>query len=216
MKMVNKVTTEAVERATGKGWDEWIKILDREGAEKLTHKEIARLLFDKRLIKRQKGWPANRSFSAGWWCQMVTVGYEYAKGRRVIGETADQGFEIGVSKTLPIDKNKLWNFLFSGEGLKIWLGEVNDFKMKPKFRFVTTDGTEGEIRTIKDKERIRLVYEPKNFKKPSTLQLYLESSGEKIRLGFHQERLENEKIRSEMKAHWEKTLVEILRLTAVN
>jgi len=35
------VGSEAVERATGKGWDEWLRVLDRAGAKTMTHKEIA-------------------------------------------------------------------------------------------------------------------------------------------------------------------------------
>jgi len=39
----------------------------------MAHKQITRLLYDKKYIK------------SSWWCQMVTVGYEYEKGKRVIG-----------------------------------------------------------------------------------------------------------------------------------
>lgn len=198
MSTINKVSDEAVRKATGKVWSEWIKIIDRENGEKLTHKEIARLLYDKKYIK------------SGWWCQMVTVGYEYAKGRRKIGETVTQGVEIGVSKTIPVSSNKLWDFTFSDKGLKLWLGEIDNFKLSPKFAFETSGGIKGEIRTIKKGERVRLTYQEKDFEKPSTLQLYFENKGrDKSSLTFHQEKLKDLKTREDMKKYWEKVLNEI-------
>ena len=53
----------------------------------MPHKEIARLLFEKGYIEN------------GWWGQMVTVGYEYARGRRIVGQPETTGFEI-VAKTV--------------------------------------------------------------------------------------------------------------------
>jgi uncharacterized protein YndB with AHSA1/START domain len=192
-----KITDEAVKKATGKGWEEWVKILDKEGAEKLNHKEIARLLFDKGYIK------------SGWWCQSVTVGYEYAKGLRSVGETKTQGVEIGVSKTIPVRADKLWRYVFSNEGLKIWLGEIDGFKLEPGFKFQTKDGTVGEIRTVKANERIRISYLPKDFNKPSTLQIYFMQKIDKTSLGFHNEKLENKKMREIMKKHWGEVLSNI-------
>lgn len=200
MATINKTSDEAVKKATGKIWSEWVDLIDQEGGEKLTHKEIAKILFDKKYIEN------------GWWCQTVTVGYEYAKGRRKVGETVTQGIEIGARKTMQVGVNDLWDFTFSNEGLKIWLGDIKDFKLEPQFYFQTSEGTRGEIRTIKIGEKIRLIYLPKDFKKPSTLQLYFEDKGsEKSTLGFHQEKLKNLKTREQMKKHWEEVLDEIER-----
>ena len=65
------VGSEAVARATGRAWDEWLKVLDRAGAKTMPHKEIALLL--------------SRKFDVpDWWSQMVTVGYEQARGLRAV------------------------------------------------------------------------------------------------------------------------------------
>jgi hypothetical protein len=64
--------------------------------------------------------------AGGWWAQSVTVGYEHAKGRRVKGETADAGFQVGVQKMLPIDASTLWSLLVSADGLRLWLGDLAD------------------------------------------------------------------------------------------
>ncbi len=86
------VTSAAVEKATGRGWGEWLATLDQAGAEKLPHKDIARFLQQKHGL-------------TGWWSQMVTVGYEQARGLRLKHEKPD-GFEISVSRTIaaPVDR----------------------------------------------------------------------------------------------------------------
>lgn len=83
---------EAVLKATGRAWEEWLRVLDRAGAKTLPHREIAMLV--------------SRKFSIpGWWSQMVAVGYEQARGLRQPGQRAD-GFAASASRTvgMPLDK----------------------------------------------------------------------------------------------------------------
>ncbi|MEO7813807.1 MAG: hypothetical protein ABIR73_17385 [Usitatibacter sp.] len=92
------VGDEAVERATGRAWDEWLKVLDRAGAKAMLHKDIALLLSRKFRIP-------------GWWSQMVTVGYEQARGLRVVNQQVD-GFAASASRTIATDLDRLyaaWN-----------------------------------------------------------------------------------------------------------
>jgi hypothetical protein len=86
------ISTAAVKKATGRTWAQWLALLDRAGARKLPHREIARLLDRKHRLK-------------DWWGQMVTVGYEQARGLRMKHQKAD-GFEISVTQTLaaPVDR----------------------------------------------------------------------------------------------------------------
>jgi hypothetical protein len=89
------VGSEAVLRATGRAWDEWLKVLDRAGAKALPHKEIALLL--------------SRKFSVpDWWSQMVTVGYEQARGLRAVNQKAD-GFAASASRTVSTSLDNLYN-----------------------------------------------------------------------------------------------------------
>ncbi len=76
----------AVQAKTGKTWAQWCQVLDRAGARKMNHTAIATYLYD------ELGVP-------GWWCQMVAVGYEQARGLREKHQTPT-GYEISVSKTL--------------------------------------------------------------------------------------------------------------------
>jgi len=195
------VSSEAVEKATGKTWDEWVTLLDKEGANSLSHKDIARLLYDKKYIK------------SGWWCQMVAVGYEQAQGKRVVGETANTGFEIGVRKTLPIPAKQAWDLITSEKGLSKWLGGVSHIKLEPGYSYKTKNSTKGEIRTLKNGTRIRLTWQPKGWAKVSTLQVYVEEKGDKCSIGFHQEHLDSEKTREKMRRHWQEVLEHLNTMT---
>lgn len=82
------ISGEAVKARTGRNWEEWIAVLDKAGARKLNHKQIATFLYDEHKVP-------------GWWAQMVTVTYEQARGMRQKHEKPE-GFEIGGSKTLEV------------------------------------------------------------------------------------------------------------------
>ena len=80
------MSSEAVKKGTGRDWDEWLKLLDDAGAQKMSHKEIA-------------AWLNENHIESGWWAQSVTVGYEQARGMRKRHERPD-GFSVSVSKTI--------------------------------------------------------------------------------------------------------------------
>ena len=88
------VGSAAVFKATGRAWEEWLKVLDHAGAKAMPHKEIALLL--------------SRKFAVpDWWSQMVTVGYEQARGLRKPHQNT-RGFSASVSRTLGIPLDKLY------------------------------------------------------------------------------------------------------------
>ena len=55
-----------------------------------------------------------------------------------VGKTKDAGFQFGARKTFDLDFHKAWDFLFSKEGLKVWLGSVefNELETKNGICFV--------------------------------------------------------------------------------
>jgi hypothetical protein len=83
---VPSMSDASVRARTGKDWSGWFGALDKAGAARLAHKEIATLL------RAKYGLP-------GWWCQNVTVEYERARGLRARHQTKD-GFSVGISKTI--------------------------------------------------------------------------------------------------------------------
>ena len=107
--MTNPISNDRVKQQTGKDWQAWFKVLDDMGAINLSHKEIA-------------SWLDNHSDMNGWWAQMVTVGYEQARGLRQKHERPD-GFEISVSKTIAVPIAKLFNTWVTDTQRKKWLNE---------------------------------------------------------------------------------------------
>lgn len=85
-RQVAGISSSAVEKATGRSWEEWIHVLDRAGAAGMDHKQIAVYLSKKRGV-------------GNWWSQMVTVGYEQARGRREKHQKPS-GYEISRSRTI--------------------------------------------------------------------------------------------------------------------
>jgi hypothetical protein len=104
------VSSEAVEKATGKSWAEWLAALDEAGAKKLDHRGIVALV-------------AGTSGAGPWWRQMIAVGYEQARGLREKHETTS-GYQVGVSKTFPVGVNALWDAWEDAATRRRWLGAV--------------------------------------------------------------------------------------------
>lgn len=75
--------------ATGRDWDAWFRILDDADLLTKGHTAIAAWLVKERGVD-------------GWWAQMVTVGYERARGRRSVNQRPD-GYYVSVSKTVHVD-----------------------------------------------------------------------------------------------------------------
>lgn len=131
--------------------------------------------------------------------------------KRLIGQTQDVGFEIGVSKTIAVSQEEAWNFLFSEEGAAIWLGETNwsDFEENKTYR--TTEGTEGLIKVFKPMSHIRLTWKLPEWENFSTVQLRVMKVKDKARISFHQEKLLGLEQRTEMKNHWDEVIAVIER-----
>ena len=108
---VGGISSEAVKAATGKGWDEWFGIIDRAGGRKMDHKQIVAV------VSKQKG-------ARPWWQQMITVGYEQARGLRKVHETA-KGYQIGRSKTLDVPMPALFKAWKDPKTRRRWMGDCD-------------------------------------------------------------------------------------------
>lgn len=80
------ISDDAVHKATGRTWAEWIAILDAFDVKRNGHKAAAAHIHDQ--------------YGAGdWWSQMVVVGYEQARGLRKRHEKPD-GFSVSGSRVI--------------------------------------------------------------------------------------------------------------------
>jgi hypothetical protein len=86
------VGDDALRKATGRSWEQWLGVLDKAGAaaRSLDHQQIVALA-----MKALPGMD-------GWWGQMVSNGYERARGLREKHQSSAGGFQATISKTLPI------------------------------------------------------------------------------------------------------------------
>ncbi len=121
--------------------------------------------------------------------------------KKQIGKTKDVGFQFGIRKTTAISVENMWDFLFSKNGLKIWLGKLNN-ELELKKEFETENGITGLVRVLKPNSHIRLLWKPKTWKNISTVQIRVIENKTKTTIAIHQEKLLNLEQRNEMKKHW--------------
>jgi uncharacterized protein YndB with AHSA1/START domain len=187
------VSDRAVRAATGRGWDEWVALLDERGAAELSHKQIVALL-------------ADGLIESSWWRQSVANGYEKRTGKRVLGQTADTGFQIGVRRTLPIAVDDAWRLLTSAEGVRAWLGDAQGFALEKGAAYTTRDGAEGEVRVARPGSHLRVTRRRAGWARGSTIQVRVMPAGKKTTLSFHEEHLPGAAEREERRRHYESVL----------
>lgn len=123
-----------------------------------------------------------------------------------VGKTKDQGWEIGVRRTFPVNAERAWEILVTPPGLDTWLGNDPDFKLEKEVSFVTGDGITGRIVSLQEGTLLRLRWQPRGWDEPSTLQLRIIPAGEKATISIHHERLSSAEQRKEMQQHWSQVL----------
>ena len=109
--MKRKVGDEAVKKRTGKNWAEWFKLLDKAGAKKMKHSEIANYVYEKHKVD-------------GWYSQMIAVSYEQERGLRKAHERPE-GYEISVSKMITVPLKKLYTAWNDNKIRSGWLMKEN-------------------------------------------------------------------------------------------
>lgn len=127
----------------------------------------------------------------------------------VIGKTRDAGWQIGVSRTIHRPAGEIWSFLTSPAGVAIWLGEGGT--LEPGAGYRTADGVQGETRSFRAGDRVRLTWQPPGWAHDTTLQLTVSAAGEgKARLTVHQERLADAAERERQRTHWQGVMAELV------
>jgi hypothetical protein len=137
--MTKAMNTEGIEKATGKSFAWWCKALDKAGAKKMNHTEIAKLV-------------RTLAETSGWWAQGITVAYEQHTGRRMPGQRADGTFSATVSLTVegaPEDLLARWQKAHA-KALPKSVSVVKEARSKPEARYISwratlRDGTSAVI-----------------------------------------------------------------------
>jgi hypothetical protein len=102
------ISDAAVKKATGCDWKSWIWHLDKAGCAEMSHKEIAKVVYE--------SWPK----VGGWWSQMVTVGYEQAKGLRAKNQMKGS-WRVSSSKTVGVPVKSLFAAWKDSKKRAAWL-----------------------------------------------------------------------------------------------
>jgi uncharacterized protein YndB with AHSA1/START domain len=118
------------------------------------------------------------------------------------GETKDAGWQIGVSRTVDAPLPDVWELLTSSQGLGIWLGPDATLPWAKGETYETADGIQGELRSFRRQDRIRLTWQPATWSHDTTVQVAVAASGPKTMLRFHQERLADAAERERQRSYW--------------
>ena len=193
--LTERVTDSAVKEATGRDWKGWTRALDAAGAVELNHKQLVAHLA--------------REVESSWWRQSIAVAYEQARGKRIVGETAASGFQVGVVRTLPMSAQELWERVATQA--ERWLGAGATLTLEPGAGYEVpkrrgAPGVRGEVRVVKPGQRIRMTWQPDGWRKPATLQLTLMPKARGVSFHVHMEKLPNAKAREAMREHWSRVL----------
>lgn len=112
------ISDASVKKATGHAWAHWHKVLSKFDVGKNGHAAAAEFLYEKHGVP-------------GWWCQMVVVGHERARGLR---QKNQQGglFVAHVSKTFEASALEVIDAWAKPAKKRKWLGdEVTVHKVSP-------------------------------------------------------------------------------------
>ncbi|MEO9362412.1 MAG: hypothetical protein ABI348_00795 [Nitrososphaera sp.] len=130
--MKGRIGDYAVKAKTGKDWKQWFSLLDKAGASKKSHKEIAEYL--------------DGAGVPGWWAQMITVTYEQERGLRDVHQKAD-GYSASASRTFAVPLGVLYGYWADEKLRKKWLDEkiiVRKATEDKSMRITWPDGTSVE------------------------------------------------------------------------
>lgn len=119
-----------------------------------------------------------------------------------VGRTKDAGFQIGVSKTLPYPAEQVWEFLTDDDGVALWLGAGAELSPDKGAAYRTDEGAEGEVRSYRPLDRVRVTYRPAEWDHDTTVQVAIRAAGAKTMLRFHQEWLADAEERGRQREHW--------------
>lgn len=124
-----EVGAEAVRAGTGRGWGEWVEVLD--AFESRDHAVMVRHLVDDHRMEY-------------WWAQTVVVGFERIRGLRMPHQMADGTFTASRSRTMTTDAAGLRSMLLDADGRSaLFSGFEVVLRSKPSSKNVRVDLGEG-------------------------------------------------------------------------
>lgn len=124
------VDDATVTASTGRGWDDWVSLIDAGPGREAGHTAIATWLREAHGVD-------------AWWAQAVTVGYERLTGIRRPGQMPDGTFSVSRTRTLTLDVDAFRARLLDDAERRELLGLATTLRSKPgakSLRFALDDG----------------------------------------------------------------------------
>ena len=169
------MTSEAIDKGTGRPLEEWYGVIRDAGKGVASHKEIADFLHEVHEVSY-------------WWAQEITVEYERFIGRRVHGQTQDGKFQIGVSRTIHAPVADVWTL-------------VEAVASEPP---VAGSGIFSTVTTHVPGSHLRMQWRLHDWEEHSILQIRVTPRGPgKTTVTFHHEKLPDAAARQQMKERWQ-------------
>ena len=179
---------------TGRSWKEWVEVIGSAENGVWDHKTLVTYL------RQTQG-------LTHWWAQTVTVGYEKLTGRRITGETADVGFQVGIQRTFSVSLPEAWKLIASTKGLSILIDDCHGREIRQGEKFETDDSSTVEIRVLQENHHIRMNWTPPGWKMATVLQVRVLEKGEgKVGISIHHEKLPDHQTREIMRERWKQAL----------
>jgi uncharacterized protein YndB with AHSA1/START domain len=141
---------DAVRKATGRSWAQWIAALDAAGAATRNHRAIVALVSGRLGLERP------------WWRQMVAVGYEQAKGLRAVHQR-DGGFAANASRTIGAPAAAVFAAWENARRRAAWLPDpltIRKATAPKSLRITWSDGTHVDVEfTAKGRAKTQVAVE---------------------------------------------------------
>jgi hypothetical protein len=163
-------------RATGRTRDEWFAVLDAWGTAARPYREIQGWLMDEHDLSR-------------WWAQKLIVEYEEARGLRTPGRRPGGMLTVGVSKTVNVPVERLFEAFVDAEARERWLpGSVMHVRTSRPARSARFDWEDGAT-------RVSVVFTA--------------MSDAKSQVGLEHERLPDSEAAEQTKAFWRERMADL-------
>jgi len=132
-----------------------------------------------------------------------------ASSKIPVGQTASQGWEIGIRRTFPIPPNQAWELLFTQPILGYWLDTKARLSFEKGDTYTAQTGITMTVSSVTTAKVIRMKWQLAGETNASTLQIRVIPAKEKTTVSFHHEWLKDATERAAMKTFWENVLDKI-------
>lgn len=184
------VSLEAIEKATGRPWAHWTRVLDRFDVRSNGHKAAA-----KHLLVEHRASP--------WWSQMLTVRYELEHGLRQPLQRGDKTFAVTVQRTMNATLETAWRAWTSRTVAAKWLPGLKTLDARRGGRIAPLLGGEGEFTRVDRHDRLRIAWRRRKGEPRGTIEVrFTPKPGGRVTVGVGHSGIARKQEAEQLKKRW--------------